>query len=181
MEINLLPPQQIKKIKLASLFKTTSKLILLMVFINFISLGYLYFLNQELKNLLKEAKNKSSEKNIEEKVENLAYLEGKVKETYTFIDKAKKINKEKPLKWSEVLEELILFCGEGINLEKISVDEKNLKEIRVSGNALEREGIINLKEKLEKSTFYSKVEFPVSNLISKENISFEFTLTLKDG
>ncbi len=181
MEINLLPPQQIKKIRLVKLFQKTTWLIFLAMLINFAGLGYLYFLNYDLEKALVETKSKSLEKNIEEQAKNLAYLEEKVKKTYGFVEKAKDLNQENPLKWSEVLEELILFCGEGIKLGAINMDEKNLKEIRVSGTAKNREEIIQLKEKLGDSAFYEKIDFPISNLTSKENINFEFTLTLKNG
>ena len=75
---------------------------------------------------------------------------------------------------------MVSFCGEGTKLEKISVDEKNLKEIKVTGVAVAREEVLALKDKLEKSAFYREVDFPVSNLTSKKDITFEFTLKLKN-
>jgi len=180
MEINLLPPRQFKKIKLAKLFKKTTGLIILAFFINLVGLGYLYSLNLKLGTKLDEIKNEATTGNIEEKIHNLEHLEKKVKETYSFVEKAKKINQENPLQWSGILKELVSFCGEGTKLEKISVDEKNLKEIKVTGVAVAREEVLALKDKLEKSSFYEEVDFPVSNLTSKKDITFEFTLKLKD-
>ncbi|MEA3273536.1 MAG: hypothetical protein U9Q72_03005 [Patescibacteria group bacterium] len=180
MEINLLPPQQFKKIKLAKLFQKTTGLIILAFFINFAGLGYLYSLNLKLKNKLDGIKNEAITENTEEKVQNLEHLEEKVKETYGLVEKAKKINQENPLQWSEILKELVSFCGAGIKFKKILVDEKNLKEIKVTGVAISREEVMILKNKLEESIHYQEVNFPISNLTSKTDVMFEFTLKLKN-
>ncbi|MBU2025869.1 PilN domain-containing protein, partial [Patescibacteria group bacterium] len=105
-----------------------------------------------------------------------------VRDGYSFIERAKKINSEEERRiwWSRVLQELANASGPGIKITKFEVDKKDFRQIKVSGVAATRESMIFLEQRLKVSEFYKEVISPVSNLTSKENVSFEFTLKLKD-
>ena len=115
-------------------------------------------------------------------MKNLTQFEQEVEENYTFIEKAKAINKEEESRvwWSKVLGELAGLASGGVKFKKFEVSEKDSKEIKVTGVASTREEIIFLESQLKYSGFYKEVVAPVSNLTSKDNVNFEFTLKLKD-
>lgn len=68
------------------------------------------------------------------------------------------------------------MAGEGIIFDQIKIDAKTAY---LKGEGKERQEIIELKEKLEKSGDYSKVESPISNLTQDKNVAFEFNLDFK--
>lgn len=180
--INLLPPEQLRKIQVIGLSKKALLLVILLVFVNLGVLGYQGYLWLNLKNQLEEVKKQPFEGDVEGKVKNLTQFEQEVEENYAFIEKAKAINKEEENRiwWSKVLGELASLASGGVRFEKFEVSEKDPKEIRITGVANTREEIISLESQLKRSGFYKEVVAPVSNLTSKDNVNFEFTLKLKD-
>lgn len=66
----------------------------------------------------------------------------------------------------------------GIKLSSINWDRLNLKLI-ISGTAKNRNDLLNYQEEIKKITWIEKIETPSSQILQKENINFEFTITLK--
>lgn len=157
-------------------------MIFIIVFLNAGILIYLGYLRSSLKNELETSSSVSLNQDAEKKAQDLTELERQVRDGYSFIERAKKINSEEERRiwWSRVLQELANASGPGIKITKFEVDKKDFRQIKVSGVAATRESMIFLEQRLKVSEFYKEVISPVSNLTSKENVSFEFTLKLKD-
>ena len=47
------------------------------------------------------------------------------------------------------------------------------RNIKLQGIAKQRSDLLELKSNLEKSTLYNSIDFPIKNLLEKENIIFE--------
>ncbi|MEK7202802.1 MAG: PilN domain-containing protein, partial [Patescibacteria group bacterium] len=74
--------------------------------------------------------------------------------------------------WSKIIQDLSIIIPANISLDIIKVDLTN-KNIKLRGIAKQRSGLLELKNNLEKSNTYTNIEFPVKNLLEKENIDFE--------
>ena len=183
MLINLLPQEQLEKIKVMKLSRRATGLIFLIVFLNVIIISYLLYLNFKFQEELSLSQKRVFTKDVEGKVRDLANFEKKVKDTRSFLEKAKGINAQEKnqLLWSDILKELATFWEEGITFQRFEVSSDNFKEITLTGLASSRDKVLNLERKLRESKYYKEVISPISNLTSKDNISFEFTLNLKDG
>lgn len=79
--------------------------------------------------------------------------------------------------WSILIENLANTAGQGISFSAVNIDGEK-KTIIISGVAELREDLLNFKEKLEKSPSFRDVEFPMQNILQKENISFEIKAKL---
>ncbi|MBU1075081.1 PilN domain-containing protein [Patescibacteria group bacterium] len=73
--------------------------------------------------------------------------------------------------WSPVLIETAKTVANGVTLTSFTIQKTNLT-FQFSGNADTRDSLLAFKNNLEQSPFYSNIESPISNLLSKENISF---------
>ncbi len=65
-----------------------------------------------------------------------------------------------------------------IKLSSLNIDQPNLKLI-LSGTAKNRNNLLNFQEKIKEISWVEKIDTPASQLFQKENINFEFTITLK--
>jgi hypothetical protein len=215
MEINLLPEEQVEKIKMNCLSKKATGLIVLAIFLNVVFGFYIYSLKAGMTERLKEEEARKNTLALKEEVKDLEKFEAEVKKSFDLLEKAKRIQKEeeKSSVWFLILSELHDFWESGIVFssfvvqeeEKIvppkdekeeaektaeekkaeaenkkNVEEKVIYEIILSGKAKERDQVIRLKEKLASSDFYREVISPVSNLTSREDVEFDFTLKLKE-
>lgn len=215
MEINLLPEEQVEKIKMKCLSGKITGLILLAIVLNGAFGFYLYSLKSELTWQLTQEEAKKSTLALKEEVKDLERFEREVKESFDLLEKAKRIEKEKEgdLGWFLILKELQDMWEPGITVTGFLVAEEEkvvakaepkeeevkaeagteVKEeaktekapeevtykVTLTGKAETRDQVILLKERLVQSSFYREVISPVSNLTSRENVEFDFTLKLK--
>jgi len=75
------------------------------------------------------------------------------------------------------LEKISEIAPAGINLTNLSYQTAQNKVV-LNGQAKTREQFLNFKENLEKSQVFLEVESPLSNLINKENIDFNFNFKI---
>ncbi len=79
--------------------------------------------------------------------------------------------------WSDLIENLANRTPDGIAFSSVKISkEKPLINIR--GTAKLRDDLLMLKQNMEESLIYSDVEFPLQNILQKENINFEITAKL---
>ncbi|MBU4332119.1 PilN domain-containing protein [Patescibacteria group bacterium] len=81
-------------------------------------------------------------------------------------------------KLSDSLIEFSKLVPQDIQLHLLYIDKVN-STINIEGNAQTREGLLGFQENLEDSSLFSKVEYPLSNLLEKQDIKFKFTAQLK--
>ena len=66
----------------------------------------------------------------------------------------------------------------GVKLSSLNLDRPNLKLV-ISGMAKNRDDLLNYQEQIKKILWVDKIETPTSQLFQKENINFEFSITIK--
>ena len=82
-------------------------------------------------------------------------------------------------KWSYFLEYLNSNISTDIALNRISINKVN-NELILSGHANTRDSLILLKGTLENSKYIKNVNFPIKNLLEKNDINFEIKTEFKN-
>ncbi|MFH1233464.1 MAG: PilN domain-containing protein [Patescibacteria group bacterium] len=80
--------------------------------------------------------------------------------------------------WSKMIEQISIITPANVSLDLVKLDLTN-KNIKLRGIAKQRSGLLELKNNLEKSDAYANIEFPIKNLLEKENINFEINAKLR--
>jgi len=75
-------------------------------------------------------------------------------------------------KWSLLFYNLSKKLNNNIKFYSISIN-KEKKEVLLRGVAAFREDLITFKEGVEKSDLFLNIDFPIKNILEKENINFE--------
>lgn len=81
-------------------------------------------------------------------------------------------------KWSQFLVDFFELVPEGNQITSLYFDMTNRK-MQMSGKSLHRDNLLRLKENLEKSDLFTDLDSPLSNLLSRENINFNFSASIK--
>lgn len=176
IKINLLPPQQIKRIKLMIAYQNAISsalilfLMLLMVivalasFLTLLSFKYSVFernINEEQTKIIQTDSIKTVQKRVKELNEELLVIK-KIQDTksdlYGVLDK---VNEE-------------LFSG--VKIYTLEIDKES-KLIRVTGNSSLRENLVIIRNILKNDSHYKEVDFPLSNLANPRDINFRFSFT----
>lgn len=79
--------------------------------------------------------------------------------------------------WSRLLEIISNISPADVSLTSINISKDN-KTIRLKGFANTRESLLALKDALEADKIYKNVDFPVKNLMEKNNITFDIVAGL---
>lgn len=80
--------------------------------------------------------------------------------------------------WSNLLLEFSRIVPSGVSLKSISTKKM---QIFISGTAGTRDDLVALKEKLESSSCFDNVNFPLSNFAAKESIEFQSDFSIRDN
>lgn len=175
IKLNLVPPLRKEEIKksylLRMIIKWQIEFLLIFVLFSVILWSIIYVLKvEEISNL----------KQIEMERQSFSYKDmqdykEKIKNANVQILDIKKIQKGQ-LYWSELMSKLneIIFPG-------IEIDSLNTKdyEVFLTGVADNRDNLVNFKEKLTQENCFKEVDFPLANLINRENLSFQMQFTVK--
>jgi len=79
--------------------------------------------------------------------------------------------------WSYLLKDLASSANNDINFHLIKVSQEK-KEIELKGIAKTRDCLLALKEGLEKSVIFYELDFPMKNILEKNDINFEIKAKL---
>ncbi len=75
--------------------------------------------------------------------------------------------------WSYFIEDVAKVIPDDIFLSVFKIDYKS-NSLALRGRAISRDSLVIFKDNLEKKPYLNKINFPVSNLLEKENINFSF-------
>jgi Tfp pilus assembly protein PilN len=79
--------------------------------------------------------------------------------------------------WTKLLDQLATSTPDGIIYTYIKADTD--KNIRIAGVAKTRDALIALKSAFETIAMFDKFDFPLSNILQKEDIHFEIITKIK--
>lgn len=173
--LDLLPEERKKEIKKNKLFGTVIRqesrlLIPLAVFI-----AVLIAINIILEIQAEGMEKAYSLKQSQEKYIELKTYEGKFKEINMKIANASGLQ-EGHLYWSEVLYELSTSVPDDVYVVDLSTKDY---QIFLTGKAKNRDNLLDFQGRLESSGCFDKINVPLSNLVSKENVSFQMDFEIK--
>jgi hypothetical protein len=104
---------------------------------------------------------------------------GRVKNINAKIELAGQIQKEY-VAWSEFIKIITANIPEKITLSYFKIN-KNDSTMALKGVAATRDEFVALKNNLEKLEFLSAINFPIQNILEKENIAFEINTKFNLG
>jgi Tfp pilus assembly protein PilN len=100
----------------------------------------------------------------------------KVREINNKINFAAKIQKDY-LVWTNLLKNLALKAPDGIKLYSLKLNADK-KTFAIKGIAQNRDDLLKFKENIENLSVYDNIDFPLKNILEKENIDFEINADL---
>ncbi|MFH2062657.1 MAG: PilN domain-containing protein [bacterium] len=77
--------------------------------------------------------------------------------------------------WSAVLENIGQTAPDGIKFEGLTVDTD--LTVSIIGTALTRDDVLEMERRLKANPYFRDVSSPLSNILQRENLRFEFNLT----
>ena len=95
----------------------------------------------------------------------------KIKNINSKIDFVEKIQNNF-IPWSNLLKTIANITSKDIGLYylKINFEEQTIK---IKGKAGLRESLLDFKQKMEATAIFENIDFPIKNILEKENINFE--------
>lgn len=79
--------------------------------------------------------------------------------------------------WSNIIKEIADITPKDINLYYLKLNSEE-QIIRIKGKALLRSSLLDFKNKLETTPDFKDVDFPLKNILERENINFEINAKL---
>lgn len=177
LKLNLLPPQEKKKIEWANLSRLVISLsiwfIIFLTVFNLFLVGDLFFFS----TLLDSQKKLLTVRETDPNVRHLIEIEEKIGQSNQL---AKRIGqKQKDLiLWLPLLEEMSQITPNGVYLTAFSYQTAQ-NQISLTGWADQRENLLLFQDSLKESPSFAEVESPLTNLLKQRDINFNFTLLLK--
>jgi hypothetical protein len=81
------------------------------------------------------------------------------------------------LPWSELMINLAEITPNDISLNYLKVNSLD-QTIIIKGRAKLRSGLLNFKNRMSESVYFKDIDFPIQNILEKENIDFEINAKL---
>lgn len=79
--------------------------------------------------------------------------------------------------WSNLMEKLAEMTPADINFYYVKLDSTD-QTIKIKGRAGLRSSLLNFKDRMETAGYFKEIEFPIKNILEKENIDFEINAKL---
>lgn len=176
IKLNLIPPLRKKEIKKGYLLRMIVRWQVEFFLILLIFLALLWHINYILK-----IDSTASLYQIETSRQSFSYkdMQGykeKIKNANEQVSELEKIQKGQ-IYWSELLDKINQIIVPGIELD--SLGNKNY-QVFLTGVANNRDNLVNFKDKLTKEGCFEAVDFPLANLMNKENLVFQMQFAIKE-
>lgn len=79
--------------------------------------------------------------------------------------------------WSRLLEEIDNQANDDIVFSSIKIN-KDKQKVGLRGVAKYRDSLLSLKDGLDNSNIFLEIDFPIENILEKENINFKIEVSL---
>lgn len=170
--LNIISPELKNEIRLKNIYQIMKKsFILIGIFLIFYSI-VLTSSKFILKSYLGEInqKNTSANEATEKTIKTVDDINKKLNEVTA-------IQKEE-INWLSLLELISNNTSDEIRYDKVLMDKNN--GLTLSGQSKTRDGLIGIKKFLDERAFLYDINFPISNLLEKEDINFTITAKIKN-
>jgi len=100
----------------------------------------------------------------------------KIREINTKIDYVDEIQGDY-IEWSYLVEDLAKNINNDVTFNSIKINREE-KNIDLKGVAKSRDSLLLLRQGLDNSSMFANIDFPISNILEKEDINFEIKADL---
>ena len=83
------------------------------------------------------------------------------------------------IRWSRLIALLGQDSDPSVKIYQLDISKDN-KLININGFSITRNALLKFKDNLEKSNYFAQIDFPLQNILQKENINFAITLKLEN-
>ncbi|PIY97288.1 MAG: hypothetical protein COY66_00115 [Candidatus Kerfeldbacteria bacterium CG_4_10_14_0_8_um_filter_42_10] len=171
--LNLISPIQKEANRFQQSYSLVKRITVLFMAVSLIVIALLFvgetLLEKKLDSITQETL--ALKKNIEK--EESIDLEQSVKDFNKLLIDISKVQSEY-INWSQEVNKISSLVPSGIRLSSF-VMQKDSSDFKFAGKAATREALLNFKTNLENSDFFTEIQSPISNLLTKENINFELS------
>lgn len=170
IRLNLIPPykkaeiHESKRMRFALRWELQLTGILVIFISLLLSINYILKINMA-----------SSSTGNNEQAEKVIQNEARIKEINAKITEVEKIQ-NRHLHWKNLFDKINENFFSEIEVQGIIIKDYT---VLISGVAKNRDDLIFLKVKLEKESCFSEINLPLSDLVSKENASFQISFNVK--
>ncbi|MDP3986328.1 MAG: hypothetical protein U1C53_02770 [Candidatus Veblenbacteria bacterium] len=84
------------------------------------------------------------------------------------------------VKWSSILLDINRAIPPNVEIAYLNLEQKT-RVFNLNGQALKREDLLALKANLEALPYFDELSSPLTNLLVRENVTFEFTGKIKQN
>ena len=173
LKLNIISRELKKQININDLYQRLKKIyiiliLLLAVYISFIFAAK-FLLNMHLDKTIQQAGQitKSTE-NYNKTVKDINNQLNYVAEIQT-----------NDIRWSKLIALLGQSTNPSMKIYQLDIS-KDSKLIKINGFSRTRDALLKFKDNLEKSNYFSQIDFPLQNILQKENINFEINLKFEN-
>ena len=171
LKLNILPESFKKEVRLFSIYNVFRNIILLFVFLT-ATVGIISLLGDAVLQVYIDNCG-SSRTMIQSNFQN---LNARVKEAESKIDYIVSIQ-ENAINWSKLIKDIMVKTNDNIVFSRIDINREKY-QLDLFGHAETRSDLIRLKEEFENSDNYLTIDFPIQNILEKNDIDFDMLMTI---
>ncbi|HPN96829.1 MAG TPA: hypothetical protein PLK35_03605 [Candidatus Moranbacteria bacterium] len=176
VNINLLPDYRKEEIEKAKRLKLTWRFGLFIIIFFLIFFSFLFGIRKILEINFNSIISNQKAGSDSDKYEEIKKYDEEFSRTNQEVSQVLAIKKDQ-IYWSNLF--VILSKASLPGVEFTDIKTKNYKVFLI-GKADSRDNLTALKENLEKSSCFENLAFPLSNLVSKENVDFQMDFDVKE-
>jgi len=176
--INLLPPREIRQLKMARLYSFALQRAILLSVFGFLILILFIAADLRLRNNLKIISQQLEDRQAAVDTAGFLKLRSKIDQFNKNLEQVAKLQ-DQHIRFSPVLSELVNLTPPEIKFTYLNFGQDD-GIIELRGNAATREGLLRFQERMSQSDFWEDLDFPLSNLESRENVDFQIKFKVKN-
>lgn len=169
IDLNLLPPQK-KKELLKSLILAHFQLMCFVCLVVAVGLvGTLVLVRGQVKRNFNDVQAAAAGMHTEK----TADITEQIKQINLYLKDIKDLQ-NKHISWTDVVDNIMALVPPKVRLESLTMEEGG--QIRLTGMAATRDDALTMLKSLRETAYLTDVVSPLSNILQKENVNFEFTM-----
>jgi len=167
--LNLLPPLKKKALQNELILAHFQSIILILLVTVTFAIGTLIIVRTQLNANYQDLARRSSDS---ASAEATADLEN-IKQTNAYLRRVRDIQSQY-ISWSEIVEAVTAIMPPDTRLENLQIDQDG--KVHLTGVAKTRDGALELLKRLKGAPFLKDVQSPLTNILQKDNVSFDFEM-----
>lgn len=173
IKLNIISQDLKKQININDLYQRFKKIYIILILLLAVYISFLF----AAKLLLRLHLNKTTQQagQITKSTENYNKSVKDINDQLNYVSGIQ----ENDIRWSKLIAFLSQCANPSIKLSQLDIS-KDSKLIKINGFSQTRDALLLFKDKLEKSNYFSQIDFPLQNILQKQNINFEINLKFEN-